>query len=218
MDQIAVRRAAITNLGCKVNQSEMDDVERLLRSRGVQMVRDGEPADLVVVNTCTVTSMADQKSRQAVRQARRASPNAAMLVTGCSVSIDAAKVGVADPAALLFDNDSKARMLAELDALLEQAEGAPLPTLSGVEPARAGAVPADIDRKRAVIKIQDGCSFHCTYCIIPRARGAERSLVPEAVIADVERRDGGGFANRRTRLKAELRGCVSNGGHWPGAD
>ena len=187
MDQTAVRRAAIANLGCKVNQSEVDDVERLLRSRGVRIVRDGEPADLVVVNTCTVTSMADQKSRQAVRQARRASPNATVLVTGCSVSIDPAGIGAADPAALLFDNDSKARMLAELEALLAPSDGALLPTISGVEPARPGGVPTDIGRKRAVIKIQDGCSFHCTYCIIPHARGPERSVPADAVVAEALR-------------------------------
>ena len=192
MDQTSVRRAAITNLGCKVNQSEMDDVERLLRSRGVRMVDDFQPADLVVVNTCTVTSMADQKSRQAVRQARRSSPNATLLVTGCSVSIDPAKVAAADPAARLFDNESKAAMLAELDALLGPMEAGPLPTLSGIEPARAAhapavVVPADIDRKRAVIKIQDGCSFHCTYCIIPRARGPERSVPADQVLAEALR-------------------------------
>ena len=83
------RTAAITNLGCKVNQSEMESAARLLRERGIRVV-DGDAAsgaDLVLVNTCTVTSTADQKSRQAVRRARRANPAAEIVVTGCSVQV-----------------------------------------------------------------------------------------------------------------------------------
>ncbi len=87
------RRAAIANLGCKVNQAEMDAVERLLRARGVELVGAHEAADLVVVNTCTVTSIADQKSRQAVRRARRTNPDAQVLVTGCSVAVDRGVAG-----------------------------------------------------------------------------------------------------------------------------
>jgi hypothetical protein len=102
-----IRRAAIANLGCKVNQAEMDAVERLLRARRVELVGAHEPADLVVVNTCTVTSIADQKSRQAVRRARRTSPDAQVFVTGCSVAVDAESLAAADPAALLFGNESK---------------------------------------------------------------------------------------------------------------
>ena len=213
-----LRRAAIANLGCKVNQSEMDAVERLLRARGVKLVDAHEAADLVVVNTCTVTSIADRKSRQAVRRARRTSPDAQVLVTGCSVAIDPDSLAAADPLARLYDNDSKGRLMAELASLLELADGRPMPTLSGVEPAVEPAIqPAvdravepslgraveleadegsveddfadrtDIDRTRAFVKIQDGCSFHCTYCIIPRARGPERSIPADEVLAEVSR-------------------------------
>ncbi len=187
------RRATVTNLGCKVNQAEMDAVERLLRARGVELVDAHEVADLVVVNTCTVTSIADQKSRQAVRRARRTSPGALVLVTGCSVAVDPESLAVADPAALLFDNESKDAMLTELAALLDIPEGAELPSLSGVEPAVVSsrsvenASGREIDRTRVFIKIQDGCSFHCTYCIIPRARGPERSVPAETVLAEVRR-------------------------------
>jgi threonylcarbamoyladenosine tRNA methylthiotransferase MtaB len=201
------RRAAIANLGCKVNQAEMDAVERLLRACGAQLVDPHEAADLVVVNTCTVTSIADRKSRQAVRRARRANPDAQVLVTGCSVAVDPEMLAAADPSARLFDNDSKARLLAEVARLFRVPEGGPMPTLSGVdravEPtARATTfeVEADegseedrfedraaIDRTRAFVKIQDGCSFHCTYCIIPRARGPERSIPAAEVLADVGR-------------------------------
>jgi threonylcarbamoyladenosine tRNA methylthiotransferase MtaB len=210
-----IRRAAIANLGCKVNQSEMDAVERLLRARGVELVDSHEPADLVIVNTCTVTAIADRKSRQIVRRSRRASPDAQVLVTGCSVAVDPEALAAADPAARLFDNESKGRLLAELATLLDVPDGRPLPTLSGVDggvdtmperrrqagsagPAGGPEAEADegsieddfegrsaIDRTRAFVKIQDGCSFHCTYCIIPKARGPAVSLAAEAILEDV---------------------------------
>jgi threonylcarbamoyladenosine tRNA methylthiotransferase MtaB len=206
-----VRRATIANLGCKVNQSEMEAVARLLRNGGVDLVNDGT-ADLVVVNTCTVTSIADRKSRQLVRRARRANPRARVFVTGCSVVVDPGSIAAADPEARLFDNDSKAALLSELGRLLAVPEGGAMPTLSGVEgvelavPARAVPVPAWAEesgeeleaadegaeeaelaagRTRAFVKIQDGCSFHCTYCIIPRARGPERSVPAEQVLVAV---------------------------------
>ena len=198
-----MRRAAIANLGCKVNQSEMDAVERLLRARGVELVDSREPADLVIVNTCTVTAIADRKSRQIVRRSRRASPDAQVLVTGCSVAVDPESLAAADPAARFFDNESKGRLLAELAALVVAPDGRQLPTLSGVEAVQAspgGALEADegsieddfeartaIDRTRAFVKIQDGCSFHCTYCIIPKARGPAVSVAAGSVLADVDR-------------------------------
>ncbi|HWP62954.1 MAG TPA: tRNA (N(6)-L-threonylcarbamoyladenosine(37)-C(2))-methylthiotransferase MtaB [Candidatus Binatia bacterium] len=194
------RTAAITNLGCRVNQAEMEAAVRLLRSAGVRIVDDDEPADLVLVNTCTVTAVADAKSRQMVRRARRRSPDATLVVTGCAVAVDPAAFARVDPAARLVGNEAKEALLAELAALVGiegLAERGPsrraLPTLSGVEAVdgdeqAAGAPPpAAGERTRAFVKVQDGCSFFCTYCIIPRARGPERSLPPEAVLADVRR-------------------------------
>jgi threonylcarbamoyladenosine tRNA methylthiotransferase MtaB len=211
-----IRRAAIANLGCKVNQSEMDVVERLLRARGVELVDPHEAAaDLVVVNTCTVTAIADRKSRQAIRRARRANPNAQVVITGCAVSVDPGAMAAVDPLATLFDNESKSRLAAELAGLLDPVDGRPMPTQSGVEPAAEQVAPTGlrgarafeleddesiegsgedgfseaggIDRTRAFVKIQDGCSFHCTYCIIPRARGPERSVAADEVLAEVRR-------------------------------
>ncbi|MFH1475319.1 MAG: MiaB/RimO family radical SAM methylthiotransferase [Chloroflexota bacterium] len=192
-----VRRAALTNLGCKVNQAEMDAVERLLRAHGVEIVADGTAADLHLVNTCTVTATADDKSRKAVRRARRASPGAAVIVTGCSVQVGGATIATVDPSARLVANDEKDGLLAEVERLLGAAAlsgdgphgpiDAALPTLAGVEIEGIADGRARIDRTRAYVKIQDGCSFFCTFCIIPRARGAERSLAPETVLADVRR-------------------------------
>lgn len=189
----AVRTAAIANLGCKVNQSEMESAARLLRERGIGLVDTASPADLVLVNTCTVTSTADQKSRQAVRRARRANPDAEIIVTGCSVQVGREAFAAADPAARLVDNRAKDGLLRELAQLVGGAvtePGAldrPLPTLSGVEIDGVADGRSSVERTRAFIKVQDGCSFFCTYCIIPSARGTERSLSPETVLDDVRR-------------------------------
>ena len=213
------RSAAIVNLGCKVNQSEMEAAARLLREAGIPLVDPAAAADLYLVNTCTVTSTADEKSRSAVRRARRANPAAQVVVTGCSVQVDPAMFAAVDSTARLVGNEDKAAFLEELGALLRigGAAGeagshapldAPLPTLSGVEAveaveavraAEAAAVGstvaidgivddrASVERTRAFVKVQDGCSFFCTYCIIPRARGNERSLTPDVVLDDVRR-------------------------------
>jgi threonylcarbamoyladenosine tRNA methylthiotransferase MtaB len=198
-----VRTAAITNLGCKVNQSEMESAARLLRERGIRVV-DGDAAtaaDLVLVNTCTVTATADQKSRQAVRRARRAHPDAEIVVTGCSVQVGREAFAAADPAARLVDNRSKDALLEEIERLVGPPGGPEsetarsggariaraLPTLSGVEIEGIADGRASVERTRAFVKVQDGCSFFCTYCIIPAARGPERSLSPETVLLDVRR-------------------------------
>lgn len=197
------RSAAIVNLGCKVNQSEMEAAARMLREAGIPLLDAGRAADLYLVNTCTVTATADEKSRHAVRRARRANPDAQVVVTGCSVEVDPVAIAAVDPGARIVGNADKAAFLAELEALLriqDLADHAPqapldgaLPTLSGVEAVTAGALDgaaddrAHVERTRAFVKVQDGCSFFCTYCIIPRARGAERSLAPEVVLADVRR-------------------------------
>jgi threonylcarbamoyladenosine tRNA methylthiotransferase MtaB len=196
----AVRTAAITNLGCKVNQSEMEAAARRLRELGIAIVDGDRPADLVLVNTCTVTAEADAKSRHAVRRARRASAEAPVVVTGCSVQVDRDAFAAVDPTARLVDNRSKDALLAELDSLLVEDAGSrtarstaaaglsrALPTLSGVEIDGIADGRASVERTRAFVKVQDGCSFFCTYCIIPAARGPERSLVPEVVLADVRR-------------------------------
>ena len=197
------RSAAIVNLGCKVNQSEMEAAARLLREAGIPLVDADRAADLYLVNTCTVTATADEKSRAAVRRARRANPDAQVVVTGCSVQVDPEMYAAIDGGARLVGNEDKAAFLAELEALLRLDDlpddgphaplDAALPTLSGVEAVTAAPLDgigddrASVERTRAFVKVQDGCSFHCTYCIIPRARGDERSLAPDVVLADVRR-------------------------------
>ena len=116
--------AAIVNLGCKVNQSEMEAAARLLRQAGVPLVDPSARADLYLVNTCTVTSTADEKSRAAVRRARRANPDARVVVTGCSVQVDPGAFAAVDARARLVGNEDKAAFLGELEALVDAGDDA----------------------------------------------------------------------------------------------
>jgi len=177
-------RIAFTTLGCKVNQSETDLLARQFTAAGYTCVPFDEPADVYVVNTCTVTHVADKKSRQLLGQARRANPDALLVATGCYASI----VGdaLADDRTLVVRNRDKDRLAAIVQGRVQRTP-AELPYFA--EPGKyLDLSPGEITpgwRARAQVKAQDGCDSHCTYCIIPRARGRSRSLPPERVIGRV---------------------------------
>ena len=175
----------------------MESAARLLRERGIRVV-DGDAAagaDLVLVNTCTVTATADQKSRQAVRRARRANPDAEVVVTGCSVQVGREAFAAADPGGAArrqplegrpARGDRAAGRSGRRAASTRRVPRA-LPTLSGVEIEGIADGRASVERTRAFVKVQDGCSFFCTYCIIPaRARPGAEPL-PGDGAADVRR-------------------------------
>ncbi|MDR1016568.1 MAG: MiaB/RimO family radical SAM methylthiotransferase [Coriobacteriales bacterium] len=160
----------VYNLGCRVNRSESDHLEALLEAQGLE--RGGlADADLIVVNTCTVTSEAARKSRKAAHHARRHNPKARIMVTGCAVNIDPADF--AD-----FESiGDKAALGAKLRQITFEASGQQEPgTLSEVLPPPAARVRHDL-------KIQDGCGHDCAYCIVRKARGGARSL-PVAKVLD----------------------------------
>ncbi len=190
-------RVAFSTLGCKVNSSETESFMSSFLHRGYQIVRFEDEADVYVVNTCTVTSIADRKSRQEIRQAARANPLALVAATGCYVSVANRNLGNLLPGNLLVvPNRDKDRLVDIVDDELALRRSctvgsmAPAPTLPRA--GRAGlpapllpvAVGADQQRTRATLKIQDGCNAGCTFCIIPRARGGPRSVpLAEAVAA-----------------------------------
>ena len=164
-------RVAFTTLGCKVNQSESDLFARQFAAAGHECVPFDERADVYVVNTCTVTHVADKKSRQMLSRARRLNPEALVVATGCYASI----VGdaLADDRTLVIRNRDKDRLLPLVEGRLQQAEPA-ASYFSDRE--KYLDVSGGQERTRAMVKVQDGCDSHCTYCIIPRARGRSRSL------------------------------------------
>ena len=190
----APRTAAITNLGCKVNQSEMEAAARLLRQRRRPTVADDAAADLLLVNTCTVTATADQKSRQAVRRARRASPDARIVVTGCSVQVGREAFAAADPAARSSTtgrrtrcSPRRARRSSAATARIRAPSRRPLPTLSGVEStASPTAGPRSNGRARSSRSRTAARSSAPTASSRPLAARSGR-LAPETVLADVRR-------------------------------
>ncbi|MHB1414278.1 MAG: tRNA (N(6)-L-threonylcarbamoyladenosine(37)-C(2))-methylthiotransferase MtaB [Chloroflexota bacterium] len=170
---------AFATLGCKVNQAETDTMAAGLARAGFRRVEFGRPADVVVINTCTVTHVADRKSRQLVRQARRLNERALVVATGCYAEIapdTVAELGVD----VVVGNRDKDRLV---DVVL------------GVCPIDAppalGAPPKS--RTRAFLKVQDGCDNFCTYCIVPHARGRQRSVPLASVIAAAQAREAEGF-------------------------
>jgi threonylcarbamoyladenosine tRNA methylthiotransferase MtaB len=180
MTETSALRVAFTTLGCKVNQSESDTMARQFTAAGHRCVSFDEQADVYVVNTCTVTHVADKKSRQILSQARRLNPEALVVATGCYASI----VGdaLADDSTLVVRNRDKDRLLPLVEGRLRRmAPDAPyFSDLEKYVDSSGGQ-----ERTRAMVKAQDGCDSHCTYCIIPRARGRSRSLPAEDVIRRV---------------------------------
>ncbi len=165
----APRTCRLVTLGCKVNQYETQYARELLEANGYRAAADGEPADLCLVNTCTVTHEADAKGRQAIRRLAHANPGAAIVVMGCFATRDPAAVARL-PGVVKVVTD-KERLAEELRDF-------------GVT-----AVPRGITRfdghQRAFVKVQDGCLLNCTYCIIPHVRPTLRSRPPEEIVAEV---------------------------------
>ena len=162
-------------LGCKVNRVESDSFEAALTAAGLDHDVSLESSDIVVVNTCTVTSEADSKVRKSVRRAVRESPHATVFVTGCAASIDPDALSALDPRVRVVVDKSTV-----VPAILESL---------GMEAAAfdvSAHPPAGGSRTRVPVKIQDGCGNACTYCIIHVARGPERSESTTAVLATIE--------------------------------
>lgn len=172
---------AFTTLGCKVNQSETDLLARQFAAAGYECVPFAEAADVYVVNTCTVTRVSDRKSRHVLHQARRLNPEALVVATGCYVSVT--RDALADDRTLLVRNRDKERLVALVEGRLARTSAGPP---SHIELEKYLDVPGGQERSRAMVKVQDGCDSHCTYCIIPRARGRSRSLHPEEVVKRIQ--------------------------------
>lgn len=166
--------ADYVTLGCKLNFAETSTVARLMADHGISRVHAGDRADIVVVNTCSVTAEADKKCRQAIRHAARRHPGAAIIVTGCYAQLRPDEVAAIPGVVIVAGNDRKGLLAEYLDNWLAQRR------------ARSYVTPADDitsftpscsrgDRTRYFLKVQDGCDYRCSYCTIPMARGRSRS-------------------------------------------
>jgi threonylcarbamoyladenosine tRNA methylthiotransferase MtaB len=177
MRREASMRIHVSSLGCKLNQNEMDTLVAELARQRHQVVATPAEADLCVLNTCAVTHVAAQKSRQALRRLNRQNPKASLVATGCYAEIAPDDLHKLPGVELIAGNQEKER----LGALLADRE-----TGSGtIGSVPHSAVPLPHSRTRALVKIQDGCDNACTYCIIHVARGQQRSRPADQILAEV---------------------------------
>lgn len=188
-------RIAFYTLGCKVNQNESGSLMRLFCDNGFVPAQENEPADVYVVNSCTVTASGDKKSRQWLRRAKRENPSAVTVLTGCypqAFPEEARKVTEAD---IITGSGARGRLLSYVLRCLETGE-----RIFDVQPHEKEELFEDLPRERmtgrnrAFLKIEDGCNRRCAYCVIPRARGYVRSRAEESILAELQALASEGYA------------------------
>ncbi len=203
-----MKTVALYNLGCKVNSYEMEGMGQKLREKGYHIVPFEEKADIYVVNTCTVTNIADRKSRQILHRARQLNPDAVVVAVGCYVQTGMANIEKDDGIDLAIGNNHKKDIAELLERYLEErreTEGTPRgqrsKTLGGATVTDMGGsceyeemqLRQPTEHTRAYIKIQDGCNQFCSYCVIPYARGRVRSRRAEDILQEIRGLAATGF-------------------------
>ena len=184
------RRAALHNLGCKVNAYETEAMRQLLEKAGYTIVPFEEEADVYVINTCSVTGIADRKSRQMLSRARKRNPKAVVVAAGCYVQTALERTHLPVDADLLIGTANKGRLTALLDEWFEAEESARRQILAVTDVSGGCAydrvfIDRTPERTRADIKIQDGCNQFCSYCMIPYARGRVRSRGMDDILSEI---------------------------------
>ena len=169
---------AIETHGCKLNQADSMLAARRFAEAGFRLVAPGELADVFVVNTCTVTHVADRKARHALRSGRRRNPDALVIAAGCYASRDPDRIREMDGIDLVVGNADKRNLVRRV---LEWRGGPPIPLGAGAE-----AFSQMITRTRAMVRIQEGCNQVCTFCVVPRVRGRERSVGPQEIVREID--------------------------------
>ena len=168
------KTAVYYTLGCKLNFSETSTIGKILREAGVRTVRKGEKADICVVNTCSVTEMADKKCRQAIHRLVKQHPGAFVVVTGCYAQLKPGDVAKIDGVDVVLGAEQKGELLQYLGDLQKHEKGEAITTttkdIRSFSPSCSRG-----DRTRFFLKVQDGCDYFCSYCTIPFARGRSRN-------------------------------------------
>ncbi|MGN0170052.1 MAG: tRNA (N(6)-L-threonylcarbamoyladenosine(37)-C(2))-methylthiotransferase MtaB [Lachnospiraceae bacterium] len=181
-----MKKAALHNLGCKVNAYETEAMQELLIEAGYKIVDFHEQADVYVINTCSVTNIADRKSRQMIHQAKKRNPKAIVVAAGCYVQTSPEKAAEDEAIDIMIGNNQKYR----LPELLEEYSVTGKKVTDLIEIGKdKNYEPMEMKRTaehtRAFVKVQDGCNQFCTYCIIPYARGRVRSRKPAEVVSEI---------------------------------
>ncbi len=180
-----MKSVALHNLGCKVNAYEMDFMQQMLQEKGYKIVPFDEAADIYIVNTCTVTNIADRKSRQMLHRAKKRNPDAVVVAVGCYVQTGQETLLKDAAVDLAVGNNRKKDLVEILESYLESRT---VPVIDTIDIAHAPyeemTLKTTAEHTRAYIKIQDGCNQFCSYCIIPYARGRVRSRLEEDILQE----------------------------------
>ena len=194
-----MRKAALHNLGCKVNSYETEAMTQLLKKAGYEIVSFQDQADVYIINTCSVTNMADRKSRQMLHKAKKQNPNAVVVATGCYVQTATEKVVQDLSIDLVVGNNRKKDIVEILNEYYaekeagEQVKEEYVIDINHTDEYEDLEISTVTEHTRAHLKIQDGCNNFCSYCIIPYARGRIRSRTMERIKAELERLSASGF-------------------------
>ena len=182
------KKAAYFTLGCKLNFSETSTFGKMLQEFGVSTARKGEKADICLINTCSVTDVADQKCRQAIRRLVRENPGAFVVVTGCYAQLEADEVAAIDGVSLVLGSDEKASLIQFLsDAWSGNTNNGQKYFRKKTKDIKSFAPSCSRgNRTRYFLKVQDGCDYFCTYCTIPYARGFSRNPTIASLVAQAE--------------------------------
>lgn len=190
-----MKKAALHNLGCKVNAYETEAMQELLEKNGYEIVPFKEGADIYIINTCTVTNMADRKSRQMLHRARKMNPDAIVVATGCYVQTE--KDEVDDCIDIVVGNNRKKDIITILDEYYRSCEHEDVQKeiidINHTKEYENLSLSRTGEHTRAYIKVQDGCNQFCSYCIIPYARGRVRSRSREDVLEEVKNLAANGY-------------------------
>ena len=176
-----MKKVALHNLGCKVNAYETEAMQEMLEKHGYEIVPFKEGADIYIINTCTVTNMADRKSRQMLHRAKKMNPDAIVVATGCYVQAQEENGQVDECIDIVIGNNKKKDLIEILENHIEKS----VIDINHTKEYEEMHLSKTAEHTRAYIKVQDGCNQFCTYCIIPFARGRVRSRAKEDVIREV---------------------------------
>lgn len=189
-----MRKAAFHNLGCKVNSYETEAMQQLLEDAGYEIVPFREGADVYIINTCSVTNVADRKSRQMLHRAKKMNPSAAVVAVGCYVQAAGAELKKDEAVDLIVGNNQKKDLVQILDDYFaDHGNSGEILDIGHSQEYEELHIHRIADHTRAFIKVQDGCNQFCSYCIIPYTRGRVRSRRPEDVEREVREIAAAGY-------------------------
>ena len=181
------KKVALHNLGCKVNAYEVEAMQQLLEKAGYEIVPFTEGADVYLINTCTVTNIADRKSRQMLHKAKKMNPDAIVVAAGCYAQADTEKLKEDNAVDLILGNNQKTQIVEVLKEYeKEHSKQVQVIEINHTKEYEELSIEQTAEHVRAYIKVQDGCNQFCTYCIIPFARGRVRSRKIADVLREVE--------------------------------